>query len=55
LEEQGYLKAEWQQPQTSGRPPRHAYRLTPSGVTLALNNPPQHGVTKLTQQSAKAI
>jgi PadR family transcriptional regulator, regulatory protein PadR len=55
LEEQGYLKAEWQQPQASGRPPRHAYRLTPTGVTLAINNPPQHGPTMLRQHGVKAI
>jgi DNA-binding PadR family transcriptional regulator len=35
LEAQGYLKAEWQQPLASGRPPRHAYRLTPAGQRLA--------------------
>ncbi|PXA96382.1 PadR family transcriptional regulator [Nostoc sp. 3335mG] len=40
LEEQGHLDAEWQQPQGGGRPPRHAYRLTASGVALARANPP---------------
>lgn len=35
LESQGYLEAEWQQPVASGRPPRHAYRLTASGQQLA--------------------
>lgn len=35
LEAQGYLEAEWQQPTTTGRPPRHAYRLTASGRQLA--------------------
>lgn len=40
LEAQGYLEAEWQQPAESGRPPRHAYRLTASGVALARANPP---------------
>ena len=35
LEEQGYLEAQWQQPVTSGRPPRHAYRLTAAGQALA--------------------
>ena len=37
LEAQGYLEAEWQQPIASGRPPRHAYRLTASGRQLARN------------------
>jgi PadR family transcriptional regulator PadR len=36
LEAQGYLEAEWQQPGASGRPPRHAYRLTADGQRLAL-------------------
>lgn len=40
LEAQGYLEAEWQQPSGGGRPPRHAYRLTASGVQLARANPP---------------
>jgi PadR family transcriptional regulator, regulatory protein PadR len=40
LEAQGYLEAEWQQPVEGGRPPRHAYRLTASGVQLARANPP---------------
>lgn len=35
LEAQGYLTAEWQQPAASGRPPRHAYRLTAKGQRLA--------------------
>ena len=35
LETQGCLEAEWQQPAASGRPPRHAYRLTAQGRRLA--------------------
>lgn len=35
LEAQGYLEAEWQPPLASGRPPRHAYRLTAAGRRLA--------------------
>ncbi|HYJ31349.1 MAG TPA: helix-turn-helix transcriptional regulator [Allosphingosinicella sp.] len=35
LEAQGYLQAEWQAPAGSGRPPRHAYRLTAAGLALA--------------------
>lgn len=44
LEAQGFLEAEWQQPVEGGRPPRHAYRLTASGVQLARANPPGHAV-----------
>ena len=35
LEAQAYLEAEWQAPVVSGRPPRHAYRLTAAGRRLA--------------------
>jgi DNA-binding PadR family transcriptional regulator len=35
LEASGHLEAEWQQPAASGRPPRHAYRLTVAGQRLA--------------------
>ena len=45
LEAQGYLEAEWQQPAEAGRPPRHAYRLTASGVQLARANPPGQPAT----------
>ena len=54
LEEQGFLEAEWQQPQASGRPPRHAYRLTPSGVQLAHNNPPEHALAMGAQRHQTA-
>jgi PadR family transcriptional regulator, regulatory protein PadR len=40
LEAKGYLEAKWEQPAQGGRPPRHAYRLTASGVVLARDNPP---------------
>lgn len=36
MEEQGLVSAEWRDPLRPGRPPRHAYRLTPAGVALAL-------------------
>lgn len=35
LHEQGFLAAEWRPAAAPGRPPRHAYRLTPPGVALA--------------------
>lgn len=46
LEEQGYLEAEWQQPAERGRPARHAYRLTASGMKLARDNPPDQATAK---------
>jgi PadR family transcriptional regulator PadR len=38
LETQGHLESEWL-PAENGRPPRHAYRLTPAGRRLAAENP----------------
>jgi DNA-binding PadR family transcriptional regulator len=35
LSDQGLLEAEWRPSPQLGRPPRHAYRLTASGVALA--------------------
>lgn len=40
LHDQGFLEAEWRPSATPGRPPRHAYRLTASGVALALERRP---------------
>jgi DNA-binding PadR family transcriptional regulator len=36
LHDQGFLEAEWRPSAMAGRPPRHAYRLTSSGVALAM-------------------
>lgn len=55
LETQGYLEAEWQQSTEGGRPPRHAYRLTVSGVQLACANPPGQAATVAWGQGAAAI
>lgn len=55
LEAQAYLEAEWQQPAQGGRPPRHAYRLTASGVLLARANLPDQSVkTALRRREATA-
>ena len=55
LEAQGYLEAEWQRPAEGGRPPRHAYRLTASGVQLARANPPANTATSTTRPQEAAI
>lgn len=33
--DQGHLEARWVPSSQEGRPPRHAYRLTPTGLALA--------------------
>src|SRR3954465_12180476 len=35
LSDQGLLEAKWEEPERPGKPPRHAYRLTPDGVAFA--------------------
>jgi PadR family transcriptional regulator, regulatory protein PadR len=35
MTEQGLVEAEWREPAQPGRPPRHAYRLTAEGLSLA--------------------
>ena len=35
LSDQGHLEARWVPSSREGRPPRHAYRLTPTGLALA--------------------
>lgn len=33
--DQGLLESQWLQPEVPGKPPRHAYRLTPDGLAFA--------------------
>ncbi|MCA1652626.1 MAG: PadR family transcriptional regulator [Sphingomicrobium sp.] len=35
LDRDGYLESRWEEPERPGRPPRHAYRLTAAGRSLA--------------------
>jgi PadR family transcriptional regulator PadR len=35
LSDQGLLESHWQEPEREGKPPRHAYRLTPEGLAFA--------------------
>lgn len=35
LDDQRLLESCWQEPERAGRPPRHAYRLTATGLELA--------------------
>jgi PadR family transcriptional regulator, regulatory protein PadR len=54
LEQQGYLEAQWQPQHEAGRPPRHAYRLTTTGVQLAHANPPQQSCVAPTSETVMA-
>lgn len=36
MTDQGLVESEWREPAQSGRPARHAYRLTAAGFALAL-------------------
>jgi len=35
MTERGLVEAEWREPEQTGRPARHAYRLTAAGLALA--------------------
>ena len=35
LSDQGLLQSQWLEPERPGKPPRHAYKLTPDGLALA--------------------
>ena len=35
LNDQGLLESKWLEPETPGKPPRHAYKLSPSGLAFA--------------------
>jgi DNA-binding PadR family transcriptional regulator len=35
LGDQGFLESRWEEPERVGRPPRHAYRLTATGLAFA--------------------
>ena len=35
LSDQGLLEAAWREPEKTGKPPRHVYRLTPTGLAFA--------------------
>lgn len=43
MTEQGLVEAQWQEPVRLGRPARHAYRLTATGVALASSIVPEAG------------
>jgi DNA-binding PadR family transcriptional regulator len=45
LAEQGFLQSEWRPSTHPGRPPRHAYRLTQSGIALARAQTAMDGAT----------
>jgi PadR family transcriptional regulator PadR len=42
LSEHGLMEAKWQESEHPGRPPRHVYRLTPSGLAFARSMPDAH-------------
>ncbi len=41
LSDQGLLESQWLAVEQPGRPPRHAYKLTPGGLALARAQSPQ--------------
>lgn len=54
LAEQGLLEERWDPSDTAGRPPRHSYRLTASGVRVAREAQREPRVTQLRPSKATA-
>ncbi|MFN4251110.1 PadR family transcriptional regulator [Deinococcus sp.] len=48
LHEQGHLDAQWEDSPHPGRPPRHIYRLTQSGLQLARDRHQSSPATRTT-------
>ena len=46
LSDQGLLDSQWQEPERPGKPPRHAYKLTPTGLALAREMAPQKATVR---------
>jgi DNA-binding PadR family transcriptional regulator len=54
LHDRGFLEAKWLEPERPGRPPRHAYRLSADGLTLARQLEAQAAATPLRATEALA-
>ncbi len=52
LHDQALVEAEWRPRETSGRPARHAYRLTAEGLALARQGPARAGSLRLGAEGA---
>lgn len=46
LSDQGLLESEWREPLQPGKPPRHVYRLTGTGLALAHVQAAQEAATR---------
>jgi PadR family transcriptional regulator, regulatory protein PadR len=46
LSDQGLLDSQWQEPERPGKPPRHAYKLTPTGLALAREMAPHKSTVR---------
>ena len=45
LKDSGLLDADWEESDQPGRPPRHIYRLTPTGIQFAREHLAKKSVT----------
>jgi PadR family transcriptional regulator, regulatory protein PadR len=46
LSDQGLLDSQWQDPERPGKPARHAYKLTSSGLALARDMAPEKATVR---------
>jgi PadR family transcriptional regulator, regulatory protein PadR len=54
LSDRGFLDSQWQEPERSGRPARHAYRLSTLGVELAQETSNAGANAHIARQRARA-
>ncbi len=52
--DQGLLEAQWREPEKPGKPPRHVYRLTQTGLAFARLQPDAKPVNAKRWAGAKA-
>lgn len=56
LSKRGWLETQWTEPEVSGRPPRHMYRLTPDGLRSArasFTTKPAHALAHRAYETAR--
>lgn len=50
--ERGLLESQWLEPAETGRPPRHAYRITPAGLSVLQEAEERAASTSLKEKPA---
>lgn len=54
LSDQGLLQSQWLEPEHPGKPPRHAYKITPDGLAFARELVPSKSLSIIGRKTAGA-